>query len=92
MNILTSIGSTLASKISHTDGNYLEFINYINNTIFLNPTNKLEIKSIVNNLVSIKSPGHDDISPKVIKAVIDGIHQRLCDIFNKSLQTGLFPR
>ena len=37
-----------------------------------------------------KSPGFDDISPKVIKAVIVSIHLPLCDIFNKSLQTGCF--
>ena len=54
---------------------------YIINTIFLNATNELEIKS----------PGYDHISPKVIKAVIDSIHLPLCDSFNKSLQTGCFP-
>ena len=80
--------STLASTIQQIDGNYLEFIkNDISNTIFLIPTNELEIKSVVNDLVSTKSPVYDDISPKVIKAVIDSIHLPLCDIFNKSLQT-----
>ena len=74
------------------NGNHLEFIkNDISNTIFLNPTNELELKSIVNDLASNKSPGYDDISPTVIKAVIDSIHLPLCDIFNKSLQTGCFP-
>ena len=74
------------------DGNHLEFIkNDISNTIFLNSTNELELKSIVNDLASNKSPGYDDISPKAIKAVIDSIHLPLCDIFNKSLQTGCFP-
>ena len=78
----TNIGSTLASKIRQIDGNHLEFIkNYFSNTIFLNPSNELELKS----------PGYDDISSKVIKAVIDSIHLPLCDIFNKSLQTGSFP-
>ena len=52
---------------------------------------ELELKSIVNDLASNKSPGYDDISPKVIKAVIDSIHLPLCDIFYKSLQTGCFP-
>ena len=88
----TSIGSTLASKIPQIDGNHLEFIkNYISNVIFLNPTNEHEIKRIINDLVSTKSPGYDDISPKVIKAVIDTIYLPLYDIFNKSLQTGCFP-
>ena len=58
----TSIGSTLASKIPQIDGNHIEFIqNDISNTIFLNPINELEIKSIVNDLVSNKSPGYDYI-------------------------------
>ena len=55
------------------------------------PTNELEIKSIVNDLVSTKSPGYDDISPKVIKALIDSMHLPLYDIFNKSFQTDCFP-
>ena len=43
----TSIGSTIASKIPQIDGNHLEFItNDISNTIFLNPINELELKSI----------------------------------------------
>ena len=84
----TSIGFILASEILQIDGNHLEFIqNDISNTIVLNQTNELEINSIV----STKSPGYGDISPKVIKAVIDSIHLPLCDIFNKSLQTGYFP-
>ena len=70
----------------------IEFIkNDISNTIFLNPTNELELKSIVNDLASTKVPGYDDISPKEIKAVIDSIHLPLCNIFNKSLHTGCFP-
>ena len=47
----TSIESTLASKIPQIDGNHLAFIkNDINNTVFLNPNNELELKRIVNDL------------------------------------------
>ena len=52
---------------------------------------KLIVLYIINDLVSTKSPGYDDTSPKVITAVIDSIHLPLCDIFNKSLQIGCFP-
>ena len=59
--------------------------------LFLNPTNELQLKSIVNDLAATKRPGYDDISLKVITAVIDSIHLPLCDIFNKSMQTDCFP-
>ena len=50
-----------------------------------------KIKGIVRDLLPNKSPGHDDILPRVVKAVIDLINAPLCDICNKSFQPGVFP-
>ena len=43
--------------------------------------------------VPLLSSGYDDheISPKVIKSIINNIAQPLSDIFNLSLKTGIFP-
>ena len=59
--------------------------------MFILPTDEFEIKRITGNLLSTKSSGHDDISPKVVKATIDLISSVLCDIFNKSFLQGRFP-
>ena len=48
------------------------------------PTDEHEIKRITGGLLSTKSPGHDDISPKAVKSTIDLISPVLCDIFSKS--------
>ena len=59
--------------------------------MFIAPTNEHAIQSIVQVLLSNKSPGYDDVSPRVVKVVIDHISAPLCNIFNKSFKTGLFP-
>ena len=43
--------------------------------MFIMPTDEHEIKRITGDLLSTKSPGYDDISPKVVKATIDLILQ-----------------
>lgn len=60
-------------------------------SMFLQPVDSAELLSIVKCLESNKAAGHDDISPKVIKATIDVISQPLVDIFNNSLLAGVFP-
>ena len=51
----------------------------------------LEIIDIARNLKPSKSPGYDEISPKVIKSINNNIAQPFSDIFNLSLKTGFFP-
>ena len=60
-------------------------------SIFLNPTDILEIKQIVAKLPSKKSSGHENISNILLKEIIDGISHVLCTIFNKSVEQGEFP-
>ena len=94
MNISQNIGSTLANKIPHVNGDHLQFIKtFSGDSMFIMPTDEFEIKRITGNLISrpIKSSGHDDISPKVYKSTIDLISPVLCDIFNKSFLQGRFP-
>ena len=67
----TNIGPTLANKIPHVNGDHLQFIKtFSEDSMFIIPTDEFEIKRIARNLLSIKSSGHDDISPKVVKSTI----------------------
>ena len=50
--------------------------------MFIMTADEFKIKRITGDLLSTKSPGHDDISPKVVKSSIDLISPVLCDIFN----------
>ena len=58
--------------------------------IFIFPTSENEVKLNVRKLSPNKSAGHDDILPKVVKAVINSIAQLLVKIFNKLLLCRIF--
>ena len=58
--------------------------------MFVQPTTGLEIIDIARNLKPSKSSSYDEISPKVIKSIVNNIAQPLRDIFNLSLKTGIF--
>ena len=80
----TNIGPTIANKIAHVNGDNFHFIKtFSGDSMFIMPTYEHEIKRITGGLLSIKSPGHDDISPKAVKSTTDLISPVLCDIFNK---------
>ena len=68
----TNIGPTLANEIPHVIGDHLQFIQkFSGDSLFIMPTDEFEIKRITGNILSTKSSGHDDISPKVVKSTID---------------------
>ena len=79
------IGPTCTGNIQPIDGDYLAYItNRPADSMFIAPTDEHEIQSIVQVLLPNKSPGCDNVSPRVVKVVIDHI------IFNKSFKTGIF--
>ena len=87
----THIGPNLAAKISPVTGNYLQYLPSISSTMLIRPSDISEIINIVREFSSSKSPGHDDFSPKVLKAVIQYICEPLCYICNLSFTSGCFP-
>ena len=80
----------MANKIEPTASCRLKLIDNINNTMFLYPTDVSEIKSIVRDFLINKSSGYDDVSPRVLKPVIDKICVLLCAICNKFFQSDSF--
>ena len=86
-----NIGSTLANNIPKTTTSTADYLNATNNnSIFITPTDTEEILSIVALLKPNASPGYDAISPKVVRKCISHIGNSVCDIFNKSLLSGIF--
>ena len=87
-----NIGPTLANNIPKTTKSPVHYLNATNNnSMFITPTDTEEILSIVALLKPNASPGCDSISPKVVRKCISYIGNSLCDIFNKSLLSGVFP-
>ena len=57
----------------------------------MNPTDTEEICSLVALLKRNVSPSYHSISPKVMRTCISHFDNALCDIFNKSQLSGVFP-
>jgi hypothetical protein len=91
-DFFTNVGSSLAKKIPASNDTAISYLkgNYPN-TIFLKPTNTVEIIKIINDLKTNSSCGWDDISPKVIKFCHFHIVDSLVYIVNLSLSQGVFP-
>ena len=89
-----TIGKKLVDNIpSSTMGldYYLNKISRNKNSIFLNPTNSLELSKIIRKLKSKTSSGYDGISNNIIKELESALLLPLEIIINMSLQTGIFP-
>jgi len=87
-----TVGEKLAAKIS---SNRQDFINYCDtplpNSMFCAPVTPDEIKSIVSKFRNNKSPGSDNIGPKLLKSVLDIIVYPLVYLYNLSFSTGRVP-
>ena len=73
-----------------------KFQSYLRNSpaasIYLSPTNHIEIVSLINSLKLNKAPGQDDIPPYFLKLASNIIAYPLSIIFNSCLSFGNFPQ
>jgi len=88
----STVGQKLARKFS---GNNDNFHNYLNNrgvkSMFLSPISEVEILQEINKLKTDKSPGIDEIPPKVVKASANFMLYPLSCVFNLSFKQGIVP-
>ena len=90
----STIGKKYANKIDPSVNSIHTYINNIPNnpaTIYLNPTNRSELTTLINNLPNKTSKGYDEISNVMLKTLHLSITGPLTLIFNKSLTEGFFP-
>ena len=70
---------------------YLKKIPTQTKSIFLTPITESEIIKLINKLPPKKSSGLDNIDNKILKEIKQYISGPLSGIFNRSLETGVFP-
>ena len=90
----STIGKKYANKIDPSETNIHTYINNIPNnptTIYLNPTHRSELTTLIHNLPNKASKGYDDITNVMLKRLHLSIVDPLSVIFNKSLTEGCFP-
>ena len=90
----TNVGKTFAEKIKPSNRSELDYLNQIppnSLTIYLYPVTAIEIGRILDKLLPKKSCGIDNINNKLLKDLKNQLIEPLQQIFNKSLEEGIFP-
>ena len=90
----STVGKRFANDIRAPENNteyYLDKMTKNNSTLFLTPTSSEEIKHLISSLPNKTSSGHDSISNNLLKKLSPSITEPLTIIFNKSLESGVFP-
>ena len=92
----STIGPRLANEIPPNDNNnhdlsYINNINVNHNKFSFSSTSSSIVFSHLNKLCRSKATGLNDISAKIMRECADLISVSLCDVFNKSLLSGIFP-
>ena len=88
------LGDRYAKKIPNPQKNieiYLSKIRQNQSSLFLESTNHVEIEQLISKLPNKRSSGHDCINNILLKELKEIISAPLTDIFNSSLQSGVFP-
>lgn len=86
-----TIGANLSSSINMGPTHFSDYLPDPNpHSFYMNPVTVDEISLCILNLKD-SSPGHDEISAKVVKSVLPYIVKPLTHIFNCSLLNGIIP-
>ena len=90
-NYFVNTGPTLASKIPDNNVSHGQFLSdNIKTSLFLKPTNEIEIKQVISCLKE-EAPGRDGLSSKNVKCIKDFISCPLTNIVKLSFEPGVFP-
>ena len=90
----STVGERFSSDIRAPENNteyYLDKMTKNKSTLFLTPTNSEEIRHLIISLPNKTSSGHDSISNNLLKKLSPSVTEPLTIIFNKSLESGIFP-
>lgn len=88
-----TVGTKIVENLSGSNVHYKTYLKKKNHKcMYFRPITATEILDIVNAFDSNKSPGSDDIHPNVFKKSVVFILKPLCNIFNSSLEKGIFPQ
>jgi len=94
-NFFCSIGDSLVDKLPGVNSCQTSFIDYCSpsvlNSMICNDVDQYELLSLISTLNSSKSPGPDNIGPKLIKEVAYCITEPLLYVINMSFHSGVFP-
>lgn len=87
----TEIGDKLADKLPDSTKIYSDFLLPVNSTFQLRQVSLAEVLKLLKNLPTNKATGLDKIPCRLVKLSSPFIADSLCNIFNMSIISGIFP-
>ena len=84
-NYFSTVGEQLSNNLAHSATTASK------QSMFCSPTTNSEIEKIIFSLKNNKSPGPDNIGPKIIKSIADIVTEPLSFIYNMSFAKGIVP-
>ena len=87
VNISLVLGNSTPSTYHHL----IKYFITCDKTLFLSPTDLLEIESIIASLKCKKSSGHDNISSQFMKQIKHNVSKPIANIINKYMENGIVP-
>ena len=91
-SLFINMAKKLSASIPNSSKSFNDFLTApCMSSLFLNPTSSHEIISLCHELKMSKATGPDDVLTSVLKKCIHFFVDPLCNIYNKSLVSGIFP-
>ena len=79
----------MSDKITAPSNNFIQLPPSNVNSIYLNPTNEIEVKKIIKNM-KIKNGGVDKINAKTLKAISKYVAEPLTYIINRCIEKSIW--
>ena len=91
-NYFSNIGSDLQDQIHYYGNDFSKYLQHPNDhNFFINPTDEVEIISLIDNLCSNKATGPHSIPTDILQLIKFNIATPLTRIINLSFSTGVYP-
>lgn len=87
----SGIGKEYADKIREPK-EFEEHENFLEETIFLYPTDSTEVKKVISDLKEGKAPGIDGIRSTTLKQIKDQVSEPIAYLINLCFEQGSFPK
>ena len=87
----SGIGENLARDIPHVDIAPEDYVERTDKNFSLSQIGKTEVHKLINQLENKKATGLDKILCKLLKLAVDIVLPSLTCIFNRSIESGVFP-
>ena len=81
----------MAKDLPKGDNSFEKYIVPVEKKFEINTLSPIEVKNVILKLNTSKATGYDGISPELLKDSAEIIAESLTVIFNKSIETGIFP-